>query len=79
MIVDRFHFTEHTCSKFYNGSLHSILDDDRTVAAEVINAVIDKCSNHINYLEGRTVAPFMKMIFAHLNACAHVRERSGRG
>lgn len=47
--------------------------------AEVINAVINKCTNHINYLEGLNVFPFMKMLFGYLNACTYVHEKIGRG
>lgn len=79
LMVDMFHFTGHTCSNILNANLHSILDDDRGVSAEVINAVIDKCISHINYLEGKNVVPFMKVLFGHLNDCAYVRERVGRG
>lgn len=78
MIVDRFHFMGQNCSNALNGNLHRILDDDRSVAAEVNNAIIDKCSRHISYLEGRNAVPFMKVLFAHLNAMAHIREHVRR-
>lgn len=79
LTVDRFHVTGHTCSNFFNGNLYRILDDDRSVAAEVINAVIDKCTSHINYLDGRNVVSFMKVLFGHLNATAYAREKNGYG
>lgn len=79
LMVDRFNFTDHTCSNMFNANLQSILDDDRSVSAEVINAVIDMCISHIGYLEGKDIVPFMKVLFGHLNASAYVRERVGRG
>lgn len=74
LLVDRFHFTGHTCSNIYNGDMHRIMDSDRSVAAEVINAVIDKGTSHINYLDGRNVIPFMRIVFAFLNAMAVLKD-----
>lgn len=73
-MVDRFHYIGHTCSNMYNGDLQIILDEDRTVAAEVINSLIDNGTTHIAYLEGRNVIPFMKLLFAQVNGLAHVKD-----
>lgn len=77
-VVDRFHFSGHNCSNIFNGSRHQQLDGDRSVAAEIINAIIDKGASHISYLDGRNVVPFMKVLFAQLNASARVRDYLGR-
>lgn len=73
-MVDRFHYTGHTCYNAFNGSMHPMLDDDRTVAAEVLNAVLEKGSSHIAYLKGANVIPFMRVLFANMNATSHVRD-----
>lgn len=61
-MVDRFHFTGHTCCDVYNGDLHRDLDGDRSVAAEVINSVINKGATNISYLDGFNVIPFLKVL-----------------
>lgn len=78
-MVDRFHFTGHTCSNMYNGDLQKELDEDRSTAAETINAIIDKGTSHITYLDGSNVIPFMRVLFAHLNATAAVKDKIGKG
>lgn len=78
LLVDRFHYTGHNCSNIFNGDLHNDLDADRSVAAEVINSLINKGASHISYLEGKNVKPFMKVVFAYVNACAAVRDKLGR-
>lgn len=76
--MDRFHLTGHNCCNIYNGDLQNTLDGDRSVAAEVINSVINKGASHINYLYGKNVIPFMKVVFAHVNATAVLRDNVGR-
>lgn len=51
-VVDRFHFTGHITSNLFNGDMHRFLDEDTSVAAEIINAIIDKDTSHITYLKG---------------------------
>lgn len=78
-VVDRFHFTGHTCSNIYNGNMHRELDSDRIVAVEIINAIIDKGTSHITYLDGTNLIPFMRVFFAHLNGSATIKDRLGKG
>lgn len=72
-VVDRLHFTAHTCSNVFNGNVHRVLDAVRSAAAEVINSMIDKCVHHISYLKGDKILPFVKVLFGTINACAYVR------
>lgn len=76
MVVDRFHYTGHTCFNVFNGNVHRTLDDDRSVAAEFINAVIDKATKHIAYLKGTNDIPFVKVFFAQMNLCTQVRDKT---
>lgn len=48
-VVDRFHYTGHNCCNIYNGELQKDLDQDRSVAAEVINSLINKGASDISY------------------------------
>lgn len=52
LLVDRFHYTGHNCSNIFNGNQQNELDKDRSVAAEVINSIINKGTGHISYLDG---------------------------
>lgn len=79
LLVDRYnHCTGHNCSNVFNGDLHNDLDQDRSVAAEVIDSVINKGTNHIAYLDGKNVKPFMKGVFAYVNSAAAVRDKVRR-
>lgn len=78
LVVDRFHLSGHVCSNMFNGNMHRFLDTDRSLAAEVINAIIDKGTSHIAYLKGNNVIPFMKIVFAQINATALVRDHVQR-
>lgn len=78
LVVDRFHFTGNNCENVFNENVHRLLDGDRSVAAEVINSVIDKCVSHIYYLRGNNVLPFMKILFSYLNSCEYKRGFIGR-
>lgn len=78
LVVDRFHFNGHGCCNVFNGNMHPFLDEDRSVSAEVINAIIEKGTSHIAYLKGENVIPFMKILFSQINATAVVRDRTGR-
>lgn len=78
LVVDRFHYTGHNCSNIFNADAHRSLDADRSVAAEVINSLIDNGVAHITFLEGRNVMPFMKAVFAYINAAAHIRDKLRR-
>lgn len=73
-IVDRLHYTGHTFCNIGNGDLQKDLDQDRSVAAEVINYLINKGSIHISYLDGANVIPFLKVKFAYVNAVAMTRD-----
>lgn len=73
IVVDRFHFSGHTCSNLFNGNVHRVLDADRSAAAEFINSMIYKFVFHISYLKGENILPFMKVLFATLNACTYIR------
>lgn len=77
-VVDRYHFIGNKFSNLFKGNVHRVLDADGSVAAEVINSVIDKCVSHISHLKGNYVLPFMKVLFAYLNGCAYVRDYIGR-
>lgn len=77
-MIDRFHFSGHICCNTFNGNVHRILDSDRSVAAEVINSIIEKGTNHVAYLKGSNVIPFMKVLFGQINSVARVRDRLGR-
>lgn len=77
-MVDRFHFTGHTCSNIYNGDLYKKLDLDRSTAAEIINAIIDKGTSHITYIDGTNVIPFMRVLFATRNETAMVKDITGK-
>lgn len=78
LVVDRFHFTGHVCCNIYNGDFQSTLDADRSTAADVINSIINKGASHINYLDRRNVIPFMKVVFAYVNATAVLRDDTGK-
>lgn len=73
-MVDRFHFTGHTCSNSFNRTMQPGLDDERSNAAESLNYVIDKGASHIGYLKGSNVIHFMRMLFANINAVSHARD-----
>lgn len=73
-MVERFHYRDHYCSNIFNSSLHPTLDDDRSVAAEVLNAVLNKGVSHIAYLKGINVIPFMRILFAYVNSTSQVRD-----
>lgn len=79
LVVDRFQYSGHTCCNIFNGNVHRSIDSDRSVAAEVINSIIARGTTHISYLNGSNVIPFMKILFAQMNASAQVRDRLGRG
>lgn len=59
--------------------MHRFLDEDRSVSAEVINAIIEKGTSHIAYLKGDNVVPSMKVLFAQINGTAVVRDRTELG
>lgn len=59
--------------------MHRILHLDRRVAAEVTNSITDKGTSHIAYMKGCNIIPFMKILFAQMNANALLRDRLGRG
>lgn len=64
LIVDRFHFKGHTCSNQYNTARYKSLTRQRSTAAEVMNAVVEKSANFIRYLKGTNVKPYLKILFA---------------
>lgn len=73
--VGRLQYTGYNCSNFFNGDMHKILDGNRSVAAEVINAAIDKGTSHIPYLDGKNATPIMSVLFSYLNAIVHLKDR----
>lgn len=62
----------------YNRNMHRELDSDRSVAAEIINAISDKVTCHIMYLDGTNVIPFMRVLFSPLNASATIKDFWGK-
>lgn len=59
-------------SNVFNGDMHHFLDEGRSVAAGIINAIIDRGTSHITYLKGDNVIPFMKVLFGKINATEHI-------
>lgn len=74
LVVDIFQFSGNVWSNMFNGKIHRLLDTDISVAAEVINGIMDKVTSHIAYLKGNNLIPFMKIIFAEINAAALIRD-----
>lgn len=64
LVVDRFHYQGHTCSNHYNPDRHKVLIMQRSVAAEVINSVMDKSFGFIRYLKGENIKPYLRILFA---------------
>lgn len=64
IIVDRFHFKGHTCSNHYNADRYESLVEQRSVAAEVLNSVLEKSAGFIRYLNGRNIKPYLQIMFS---------------
>lgn len=77
-IVDRFHFQGHTCSNHYNPGRYKSLLEQRSVAAEVLNSVVDRSAGFIRYLHGENVRPFLRVMFALHNFHSMVKDRLNR-
>lgn len=78
VVVDRFHYTAHKCSSFFDADCFSFLDRLKTTTAESINARIRKSANCIRYLHKSHYMVFLNIRFALLNLYAKYREKYAR-
>lgn len=78
LIVDRFHFQGHTCSNHYNPDRYKILIRQRSVAAEVLNSVLEKSAGFIRYLAGENIKPYLRILFAMHNYSSMLKDQLNR-
>lgn len=78
LMVDRFHYHGHTCSNHYNPNRYHSLIKQRSVAAEVMNAVLEKSAGFIRYLKGRNVKSYLKILFAMHNFTSMIKDDLNR-
>lgn len=69
-LCDRFHYASHTCSGVYNPDAYKSSDPSKTSSAEAINRLWKNSRNHVRYLAGRNLMPFVfaRSIFINLRA-----------
>lgn len=77
-MVDRFHFQGHTFCDYYNPDRYSTLLKQRSVAAEVMNSVLDKSASFIRYLKGYNIRPYLRIMFALHNFTAVLKDSLNR-
>lgn len=78
-VIDRFHYQGHTCSNYYNPDRYKTLVQQRSVAEEVMNAVLHKSVGFIRYLKGENIRPYLKAMFAVHNFKSMLRDELNRG
>lgn len=78
IMVDRFHYQGHTCSNQFNPDRFKSLVGERSVAAEVMNAVMEKSASFIRYLKGENIKPYLTVLFATHNFKAMLKDRMKR-
>jgi len=78
IVIDRFHNTGHTCSKFFDADSYIGLNSHRSSTAESFNARISTSTHHMRFLKGDNLIPFLRIRFALLNLAAHFRSTFNR-
>lgn len=78
MVVDRFHFQGHSCSNQFNPNRYDLLRNQRSVAAEVMKAVIERSAGFIRYLRGENIRTYLRVMFAIHNFISIVKDDLNR-
>lgn len=72
--MDRFHFQGHTCCSHFNHDSYTILMNQQSVAAEVINAVINNSSGFIRHLKVKKIKPHLRILLALHNFTSMIKD-----
>lgn len=78
LIVDRFHFQGHSCSNHYNPDRYESLVDERSVAAEVMNSVLEISASFIRYLKGENKRTYLRILFTMHNFAYNLKDDLNR-
>ncbi len=70
LCCDRFHYKSHACPSVFDPDSYKSLDRHRTSSAEAVNSTWATSRNHIRFLDGTNLMPFIiaKSVFINLRA-----------
>lgn len=75
IVTDRFHYKSHKCASVMDPDTYPVCDDLHTSGAEALNRRWAASKNHIRYLAGDNLVPFLYARALFLNLRARVREK----
>lgn len=78
LVVDRFDFQGHTCSNCFNLDRYNLLRYQRSVAAEVINSVLERSASFIRFIRGDNIRIYLRVMFALHNFTSTVNDYLNR-
>lgn len=78
LLVDRLHYQGHTCCNHYNPNRYQLVARQRSQAAEIMTAVLDKSAGFIRYLKGRNIKPYLRIMFALHNFTSVMKDKLNR-
>ena len=73
-LCERFHYRSHSCSSLFDPDTYPMCDDLLTFGAEALNRKLTASRNHIRYLAGRKLVPFLYVRALFLNLHSHMRD-----
>lgn len=76
--MDLFHYQGHTCSNRFNPDRYKLLGTGHSVAAEVMNSIMEWPAGFIRYLKGESIKPYLKVLFALHNFKAMIKDSFNR-
>ena len=74
VLVDRFHYKSHTCSRLFDPDQYQALHKIKTSSTESIAARIKRSLYHMRYLKGEALVVFLNVRFALLNLVSNYFE-----
>lgn len=78
LVVDRFHFPGQTCRNYFNPDRYNLLRYQRSVAAEVMNSVLERSASFIRYLRWDNTRTYLRVVFALHNFTSTVKDDLNR-
>ena len=78
ILCDRYHYRSHSCPSVFDPDSYVPCDRLATSGAEALNSRLAVSRNHIRFLSGRNLVPFLMAKVIFLNLRAMIRRRVGR-
>lgn len=76
-VCDRFHYTGHKCSAFFDPDVHRSCENVSTTGAEAINKQWRTLRKHIRFLSAENIVPFPYVRMLYINIRAHLPDQMG--